>query len=126
VDTSNFLPHPNFSDEINRNGVQSEVEGGVDFHDVSPGTVVKVQTRKVQTKNHLDTIVHKAWGQGLISGHPGFGRSRVEVQIHGSTWGGSTIMNHYLGRGMHLEFEHPVHQVIMTSRILDIREAVER
>jgi hypothetical protein len=31
------------------------------------------------------------------------------------------IMTSYLGRGMHLEFEHPQYQVIVTSRILDIR-----
>ena len=24
-----FIPHPNFSDEVNRNIVQSEIEGGV-------------------------------------------------------------------------------------------------
>ena len=110
-------PHPNFSDAINRNVVQSEIEGGVDLYDVPPCTVLEVQT-----KNHLYTIVHKAWAEALISGHPEFCPDPVEVQIHGSTWGGSMIRNHYVGRGMHLEFGHPVHQVIITSRILDIRE----
>ena len=33
------------------------------------------------------------------------------------------IMNHYVGRGMHLEFAHPVHQVVITSRIVDVRAA---
>jgi len=119
VDTDNLsFPHPNFSDAINRNVVQSEIEGGVNLYDVPPGTVLEVQTQ-----NHIYTIVHKAWGQVLISGHPEFCPSPVEVQIHGSTWGGSMIMNHYLGRGMHLEFAHPVHQVIITSRIVDVRAA---
>jgi hypothetical protein len=27
----------------------------------------------------------------------------------------------FVGRGMHLEFEHPVHKRIVTSRILDIQ-----
>ena len=112
------FPHPNFSDAINRNLVQSEIEGGVDLYDVPPGTVLEVQT-----KNHIYTIVHKARGQVLISGHPEFCPSPVEVRIHGSTWGGSMIMNHYLGRGMHLEFAHPVHQVVITSRIVDIHAA---
>ena len=113
-----FLPHPNFSDAINRNVVQSEVEGGVNLFDVPPGTVLEVETQ-----NHIYTIVHKAWAKVLISGHPEFFPDPVEVQIHGSTWGGSMIRNHYLGRGMHLEFGHPVHQVVLTSLILDIRAA---
>jgi hypothetical protein len=33
------------------------------------------------------------------------------------------IMAKYLGRGMHLEFRHPVHQVILTSPIVEIRAA---
>jgi hypothetical protein len=119
VDTANlFFPHPNFGDAVNRNVVQSEIEGGVHLNDVPPDTVLEVHT-----KNHVYTIVHKAWGQALISGHPEYCPSPVEVQIHGSTWGGSMIMTKYLGRGMHLEFAHPVHQIIITSRILDIRAA---
>jgi hypothetical protein len=119
VDTANlFFPHPNFSDAINRNVVQSEIEGGVDLYDMPPGAVIEVQTQ-----NHIYTVVHKAWGSALISGHPEFCPNPVEVQIHGSTWGGSMIMNHYLGRGMHLEFAHPVHEVVVTSRIVDIRAA---
>jgi hypothetical protein len=62
VDTKPSFPHPNFSDAINRNVVQSEIEGGVDLYDVPPGTVLEVQTR-----NHLYTIIHKAWGQVVIS-----------------------------------------------------------
>jgi hypothetical protein len=119
VDTTNSsFPHPNFGDAVNRNVVQSEIEGGVHLNDVPPETVLEVHT-----KNHVYTIVHKAWGHALISGHPEYCPDPVEVQIHGSTWGGSMIMTKYLGRGMHLEFEHPVHQVIVTSRIVDIRPA---
>jgi hypothetical protein len=118
VDTEPSLPHPNFCDTINRNMVQSEIEGGVDLYEVPPGTVLEVRTQ-----NHTYTIIHKAWGRVLISGHPEFCPDPVEVLIHGSTWGGSMIRNHYVGRGMHLEFGHPVHQVILTSPIVDIREA---
>ncbi len=119
VDTANFsFPHPNFGDAINRNVVQSEIEGGVHLNDVPPDTVLWVHTR-----NHIYTIVHQGWGRALISGHPVFCPEPVEVQIHGSTWGGAMIMTKYLGRGMHLEFQHPVHQVIITSPIVDIRAA---
>lgn len=118
VDTTNSFPHPNFSDAVNRNVVQTEIEGGVNLNDVPPEAVLEVQT-----KNHVYTIVHKGWGHALISGHPDFCPSPVEVQIHGSTWGGSMIMTRYIGRGMHLEFAHPLHQVIITSRIIEIRAA---
>jgi hypothetical protein len=68
VDTTDlFFPHPNFGDAINRNVVQSEIEGGVHLNDVPPETVLEVQT-----KNHVYTIVHKAWDQALISRQPEF------------------------------------------------------
>jgi hypothetical protein len=118
AETLNLFPHRNFCDEINRNVVRSEVEGGVHLRDVPAGTVLEVQTQ-----NHLYTIIHKARGRALISGHPEFCSRPVEVEIHGSTWGGSMIMNQYVGRGMHLEFAHPVHKVIVTSRIVDVRAA---
>jgi hypothetical protein len=34
------------------------------------------------------------------------------------------IKTKYVGRGMHLEFEHPVYRTIITSRILDIQTQV--
>ena len=74
IDNSSF-PHPNFSDVINRNIVQSEIEGGVHLNDVPPGTVLEVQT-----KNHTYTIIHKAWGQALISGHPEFCPIRLKCK----------------------------------------------
>lgn len=120
MDTLTLFPCPNFSDEVNRNVVKSEIEGGVHLRDVPPGTVLEVQTQ-----NHLYTIVHKAQGCALISGHPEFCSHPVEVQIHGSTWGGSMIMNHYIGRGMHMEFAHPKHKLIITSPIVDVRTAAE-
>ena len=119
VDSSVTLAaHPNFSDEVNRNIIQSEIEGGVHLRDLPPSSVLSIQTR-----NRIYTLVVLDDDTVLISGHPEFCPSPVEVQIHGSTWGGSMIMNHYLGRGMHLEFAHPVHQVIITSRIVDVRAA---
>src|SRR5438034_271531 len=50
---------------------------------------------------------------------------RVLVRIAGSTWGGSMLKMHFVGRGMHLEFKHPEYDTpIITSRILEIRECV--
>lgn len=112
-----FQPHPNFSDEINRNIIQSEIEGGVHLNRLIPGTVLEVQTQ-----NHVYRIVSERDGEAWISGHPVYCPDPVLVDIHGSTWGGSMIRERFIGRGMHLEFGHPDFWRITTSRILDIQE----
>jgi hypothetical protein len=111
-----YEPNPHFDDRVNRNIIQSEIEGGVHMRDLTPGAVVSVQTL-----NHLYKVIVMGEDTALISGHPQFCPDPVEVRIHGSTWGGSMLRTRFLGRGMHMEFEHPVHKTIVTSRILDIQ-----
>jgi len=111
-----FVPHPNFSDEVNRNIVQSEIEGGVYLDDLSEGEVLEVETR-----NHGYTIVIRGRGNDLIWGHPQYCPEPVAVRIEGSTWGGSMLKSRFIGRGMHLEFMHPTFRTIVTSPIVDIR-----
>jgi hypothetical protein len=113
-----YVANPHLSDSVNRNIIRSEIEGGVYLRDLPPGSVLSIRTR-----NRVYEMVFLGDGAALISGHPEFCPEPTEVQIHGSTWGGAMIMTKYLGRGMHLEFEHPQHQVIITSRIVDIRAA---
>jgi len=113
-----FVANPHLSDSVNRNIIRSEIEGGVYLGDLPPGSVLSIRTR-----NRVYEMVVLDDGAALISGHPEFCPEPTKVQIHGSTWGGPMIMTRYLGRGMHLEFKHPQHQVIVTSRILDIRAA---
>jgi len=108
-----FRPHPNLSDEINANVIQSDVY----LRDLAPGAVLEVQTCRRQY-----TLVNQGAGEVLISGHPEYCPEPVLVRIHGSTWGGSMLKEQYIGRGMHLEFRHPAFLPITTSRILDIRE----
>ncbi len=117
LDTMSFVPHPNLSDEVNHNIVQSEVEGGVYLHDLSPGAVLAIQTQ-----NRSYTLVSLGQESALISGHPEFCPEPVEVQVQGSTWGGSMLKTRFVGRGMHLEFIHPVFRTVITSQILDIRQ----
>jgi len=113
-----FAPHPNFSDEVNHNIVQSEIEGGVYLNELPPSTVLKIHTQ-----NHCYVAVMLGGSQALISGHPEFCPEPVQVGIAGSTWGGSMLKMHFVGRGMHLEFHHPEYQTpIVTSAIQDIRE----
>ncbi len=111
-----FLPHPNFSGEVNRNIVQSEIEGGVCLDDLSEGARLEVETQ-----HRWYTILIRDGGQELIWGHPQYCPDPVPVRIAGSTWGGSMLKQRFIGRGMHLEFCHPVFRTIKTSRILDIR-----
>ena len=112
-----FEPHPNFSDAVNHNIIQSEIEGGVNLREVLPGTVLEVQTL-----NHVYRIVSGQDGEAWISGHPVYCPDPVLVDIHGSTWGGTMIREKYIGRGLHLEFGHPDYWRVTTSRVLDIQE----
>ena len=117
-----FAPHPNLSDEVNHQIVQSEIEGGVFLKDLPSATVLQIQTQ-----NHCYTAVlltdDANEGSALISGHPQFCPQPVLVAISGSTWGGSMLKRRYVGRGMHLEFCHPAYKTpIVTSAIKDIRE----
>jgi hypothetical protein len=111
-----FVPHRNLSDAVNRNIIQSEIEGGVYLDDLPQGAALDVQTQ-----NRHYHIVNRGHGHALISGHPQFCPQPVLVRIHGSNWGGSMLKVRFIGRGMHLEFRHPEHRTIMTSRILEIR-----
>jgi hypothetical protein len=111
-----FVPHPGFSDEVNRNIVQSEIEGGVHLDVLGDGAVLEVETQ-----NHYYTIVKIGGAEALISGHPQYCPDPVQVRIEGSTWGGSMLKMRYIGRGMRLEFMHPTYRTIRTSRIVEIR-----
>lgn len=115
---SYFVPHFNLSDAVNRQIVQSEIEGGVFLKDLPPATVLQIQTQ-----NHLYTAVVQDDGSALISGHPEYCPQPVLVAIAGSTWGGSMLKRRFVGRGMRLEFSHPAYKTpIVTSSIREIRE----
>ncbi len=112
-----FAPHQNLSDPINRNIIRSEIEGGVDLHDLPVESTLEVETR-----NRAYMLVMQSDGQALISGHPEYCPEPVLVRINGSNWGGSMLKTAYLGRGMRLEFRHPGFDgLIVTSTIRDIR-----
>ena len=112
-----YAPSPYFDDSVNRNIIQSQIEGGVHLAHLPPGTILEVETQ-----NRAYTIDYRGAGQAMISGHPVFCPKPVLVNIHGSTWGGSMLKERYIGRGMRLEFQHPDYEPITTSVILDVRE----
>jgi hypothetical protein len=111
-----FAPHPCFPDSVNDAIVRSEIEGGVYLKDLAPGSALSVETM-----NRVYEIEVLEDGTTLISGHPEFCPEPTAVTIQGSTWGGSMLKMKFLGRGMHLEFQHPEHRTVLTSRIVDIR-----
>ena len=115
-DPKPFMPHPQFSDEVNRNIVQSEIEGGVCPDDLSDCAVLKVETQ-----NRWYTILIRGRGKEQVWGHPQYCPDPVPVRIAGSTRGGSMLKLRFVGRGMHLEFRHPVFRTILTSRIVNVR-----
>ena len=111
-----FAPHPNFSDAINHNIVQSEIEGGVYLDNLVPGDMLTIEMRDWTCR-----LEYRGDYRAIIRGHLLYCPEPVEVSIAGSTWGGSLLKLHFIGRGMHLEFLHPVYQRILTSRIIEIR-----
>ena len=115
-----FTPHPNFSDDVNRVIVQSEIEGGVFLEGLPPDTVLQIRTQ-----HHFYTALLLNDSSVLISGHPQYCPQPVQVTVAGSTWDGSMLKARFIGRGMHLEFHHPAYSTpIVTSLIQEIREPV--
>jgi hypothetical protein len=116
-----FNPHPNLSDDVNRNIIASEIEGGVSLEGLAPATVLLIQTQ-----HHLYTAQLLGGTSVLISGHPQYCPQPVQVTIAGSTWGGSMLKRQFIGRGMRLEFNHPSYNTpIVTSFVQEIREQLE-
>ena len=112
-----FAVHPHWSDRVNHNMIQSEIDGGVYLRDLPCGIVLEIET--------MDWICKLEYCGGYeakVSGHPKYCPEPVQVYVSGSTWGGSMLKQFFIGRGMHLEFLHPVHQTVLTSPIIDIRE----
>jgi hypothetical protein len=117
-----FTLHPNLSDEVNRNIIRSEIEGGVFLDRLQLHSVLLIQTQ-----HRCYTAVMLGGSQALISGHPKYCPEPTLVAIAGSTWGGSMLKRRFVGRGMHLEFCHPEYSTpIVTSRVKEIRECAER
>jgi hypothetical protein len=112
-----FVPSPYLDDRINHNIIQSEIDGGIFLRDLPPGKALAVTTL-----NHTYVLECRESGDVLISGHERFCPEPVLVRIAGSTWGGSMLKTHFVGRSMHMEFIHPQFGVIRTSLVQAIEE----
>jgi hypothetical protein len=111
------IPHGNLCAEINRSLAGSEIEGGLYLSDLPYGARLELAT-----VHHTYWLVNHGAGRALISGHPQYCPIPVEVLVSGSNWGGSLLKSGFVGRGMRLEFLHPDHDLITTSRVRSIRQ----
>lgn len=91
-------------------------DDGVFLSDIEHGT-----TLLVVTESRTYALVALGNREALISGHPEHCPSPVRVRVQGSTWGGSLLRMDFIGKGMHLEYWHPVHKCVTTSQIVDVR-----
>ena len=110
-------PNPHWPEILNGRIIRSEIEGGVDLRRLPPGSVLEVRTQ-----NRSYTIVTRSWNNVQITGHPMFCPEPVAARIHGSTWGGSMLKQHFIGRGMQMEFQISGSLPVTTTTILDVQE----
>jgi hypothetical protein len=111
--------YEHLSDEIAGDVVQSEIEGGVFLSDLQLGTLLELETH-----HHRYCLRNLGQGKMEISGHPEYCPEPTEVDVLGSSWGGTLLKSRYVGRGMRLEFWHPSHDLVVTSPILEMRQVV--
>jgi hypothetical protein len=95
----------------------NEIEGGVFLSDLEPGSRLELETH-----HHRYFLRNLGQGKMEISGHPDYCPEPTEVDVLGSSWGGTLLKSRYVGRGMRLEFWHPSHDLVVTSPILDLKQ----
>lgn len=91
---------------------------GLALEDLAKGTMLEAETA-----HHTYRIQNRGDGKVMISGHPEYCPSPVAVDAIGSTWGGGSLRMNFIGKGARLEFWHPEHGIVCTSRVLNVREA---
>ena len=102
-------------DETTHEAGQPGSDDGVYLEDLPDGATLEVETR-----HHRYTIVKGAYAQARISGHPMYCPEPVTVEIEGSAGKGPALKPGFIGRGMHLVFEHPTYHTLTTSRITEV------
>src|SRR5271169_5043057 len=109
--------HNQLSDETKqKENVVPGSEDGIYLDDLADGAEIELQT-----KHHHYKLVKSAHTQARISGHPKICPEPVTVEIEGSSRSGlAGFKPGFIGRGMHLTFEHPTYRTVITSRILEI------
>lgn len=96
-----------------------ESDAGVYLDDLAVGVQIRVETGHTtyQIENRSD-------GKVLIQGHPKYCPEPVEVDLLGSTRGGTMLKMGFIGVGLRMEFLHPTLGMISTSRVVAIHQPV--
>jgi hypothetical protein len=102
--------------EINKSMCRAKQKEGVRLDDLKVGDELELAT-----KNRTYLVENRGNGEILISGHPKYCPQPTLVKLYGSTAGWTAVSPGFIGRGMYLEFRHPEHGLIRTSRIEEIR-----
>lgn len=79
----------------------------------------------IETENRSYHLTYSGRGEGFLSGHPVYCPTSHLVTIRGSGLGSNMLCADYLGEGLHMEFWHPDHFLVTTSRILTVRRAAK-
>lgn len=93
---------------------------GIYLRELSPGDELDIET-----ENRAYHLIYSGRGEGFLSGHPVYCPKSLLVSIRGSGLGSNMLCANYLGEGLHMEFWHPEHLLVMTSRILTVRRAAK-
>ncbi len=111
------MRHPNPISAMEHEREHPGSEKGIYLDDLADGAVLEVETQ-----HHHYRIVKSADSRARISGHPKFCPEPVMVNIEGSSSGGFELKPGFIGRGMHLTFDHPTYHTVITSRILNVHK----
>lgn len=111
-----LAPHPDL-DSVRQSNALMETADGVYLDELPMGAAIDIET-----DHHTYRVENRGDGRALISGHPKYCPEPVLVDLHGATAGGAMLKMRFIGRGMRMEFRHPVMGVISTSRVREIHE----
>lgn len=97
--------------EITRRIEEQKRLGGINVSILEPGTRIEVQTLNSLYKLEVldDGLVRMQGGNYLPE--------PVEGEFKGSTWGTSLLKQHWIGKGMKMEFAHG--EKILTTSIVE-------
>jgi len=114
-------PSPVLDGHVDRDACRVNERNGFSLDELKVG-----DSLELVTKNRTYLLENRGDGEILIVGHPKYCPQPILVRLFGSTAGWTAIKPGFIGRGMYLEFHHPEHGLIRTSRIEQIRVAKPR
>jgi len=112
---------PELDADVDRDACRVNEGDGFSLDELKVG-----DTLELVTKNRTYLIENRGNSEILIFGHPKYCPQPTLVRLYGSTVGWIAVKPGFIGRGMYLEFRHPEHGLIRTSRIEQIRVPKQR